>query len=64
MLRAYGIDSLEFGRSYLIPKPLDPRLMRVVAPAVARAAMESGVARQPIDDWEAYAARLDALTRQ
>ena len=64
VLRAYGIDSLEFGRSYLIPKPLDPRLMRVVAPAVARAAMESGVARQPIDDWEAYAARLDALTRQ
>ena len=64
VLRAYDIDSLEFGRSYLIPKPLDPRLMRVVAPAVARAAMESGVARQPIDDWEAYAARLDALTRQ
>ena len=64
VLRAYGIDSLEFGRSYLIPKPLDPRLMRVVAPAVARAAMESGVARQPIDDWEAYAARLDTLTRQ
>ena len=64
VLRAYGIDSLEFGRSYLIPKPLDPRLLRVVAPAVARAAMESGVARQPIDDWEAYAARLDALTRQ
>lgn len=52
--RAYGIDSLEFGPGYLIPKPLDPRLLTTVAPAVARAAMESGAARKPIEDWEAY----------
>ena len=54
VLRAYGIDSLEFGPGYLIPKPLDPRLLTTVAPAVARAAMESGVARKPIEDWKAY----------
>lgn len=45
---------LEFGRDYLIPKPFDPRLLCTVAPAVARAAIESGVARQPIADWDAY----------
>ena len=61
VLRAYCIDTLTFGRGYFIPKPLDPRLLRTVAPAVARAAIESGVARQPVDDWEAYAARLDTL---
>lgn len=58
VLRAYGIEKLEFGRNYLIPKPLDPRLLCTVAPAVARAAVESGVARRPIDDWDAYAERL------
>lgn len=56
--RAYGVDMLEFGRSYLIPKPLDPRLLTTVAPAVARAAMESGIARKPVDDWEAYTSNL------
>lgn len=56
--KAYGVHGLKFGREYIIPKPLDPRLSAAVAPAVARAAMESGVARVAIDDWEAYAAQL------
>ncbi len=58
VLRAYGLERLEFGRSYLIPKPLDPRLLCTVSTAVARAAVESGVARQPITDWDDYAERL------
>ena len=58
VLQAYRLQRLEFGRSYLIPKPLDPRLLATVAPAVARAAMESGVARRPVTDWEAYAEGL------
>ena len=58
VLQAYRLQRLEFGRSYLIPKPLDPRLLATVAPAVARAAMESGVARRPVTDWEAYAEEL------
>lgn len=61
VLRAYGVEKLEFGRDYLIPKPLDPRLLCTVAPAVARAAVDSGVAREPIDDWDAYAERLRTL---
>jgi len=55
---AYGGQQLRFGRDYLIPKPFDPRLMMQVAPAVAAAAMESGVARRPIADLEAYRQRL------
>lgn len=51
---AYGEKNLQFGRTYIIPKPVDPRLILRVAPAVARAAMESGVARKPISDWEEY----------
>ena len=51
---AYGDTTLAFGRTYLIPKPLDPRLITAISPAVARAAMESGVARHPITDWAAY----------
>jgi len=49
VLSAYGLDSLKFGLDYLIPKPLDPRVLRWVAPAVAQAAMSSGVARRAID---------------
>ena len=49
VLKAYGVDSLHFGSEYIIPKPLDPRVLTRVAPAVARAAMESGVARRHID---------------
>jgi malate dehydrogenase (oxaloacetate-decarboxylating)(NADP+) len=55
---AYGTSNLVFGREYIIPKPVDPRLLTTVAPAVARAAMESGVAKFPIQDWEAYETQL------
>lgn len=55
---AYGETKLNFGRDYIIPKPFDPRLIAVVAPAVARAAMESGVAQQPIHDWDRYTEEL------
>ena len=58
VLEAYGVEKMEFGRDYLIPKPLDPRLLTRVSTAVARAAVESGVARRPITDWDAYAAEL------
>jgi malate dehydrogenase (oxaloacetate-decarboxylating)(NADP+) len=57
---AYREEQLTFGPDYLIPKPFDPRLMGTVASAVARAAMESGVATRPIDDIAAYKANLDA----
>ena len=57
---AYGDQSLTFGPEYLIPKPFDPRLIVEVAPAVAKAAMESGVARRPIEDFDAY---RDTLSR-
>ena len=49
VLRAYGLDSLKFGREYIVPKPLDPRVMLWESPAVAKAAMETGVARKQID---------------
>jgi malate dehydrogenase (oxaloacetate-decarboxylating)(NADP+) len=52
--KAYGDNSIVFGREYLIPKPLDPRLITSISPAVARAAMDSGVARKPIENWEKY----------
>ncbi len=51
---AYGETRLTFGRDYIIPKPFDPRLIAEVPPAVAKAAMESGVAKEPIEDWERY----------
>ena len=56
---AYGQQSMSFGRDYLIPKPFDPRLIVKIAPAVAKAAMESGVATSPIPDLDAYAQRLN-----
>lgn len=55
---AYGETNMSFGRHYIIPKPMDPRLLTHVAPAVARAAMASGVARQPITNWEEYEQQL------
>ncbi len=55
---AYGGDKLRFGPEYLIPKPFDPRLVSEIAPAVAKAAMDSGVATRPIADLEAYKERL------
>jgi len=51
---AYNESNISFGPQYIIPKPLDPRLLATVAPAVAKAAMESGVAQHRIEDWEAY----------
>jgi len=54
----YGIDELPFGPDYLIPKPFDPRLMTTLAPAIAKAAAESGVATRPIQDLPAYVERL------
>lgn len=55
---AYGETKLNFGRDYIIPKPFDPRLIAVVAPAVAKAAMDSGVAKNPIVDWDKYIEEL------
>ncbi len=55
---AYGETKLIFGRDYIIPKPFDPRLITMVAPAVAKAAMDSGVATNPITDWEKYEEEL------
>ena len=55
---AYGETKLNFGREYIIPKPFDPRLITTVAPAVAKAAMESGVALNPISDWVKYEEEL------
>src|SRR2546423_1900406 len=52
---AYNQKNITFGKDYIIPKPLDPRLISTVAPAVARAAIESGVAQSPITNWTAYA---------
>ena len=55
---AYGQDNIVFGREYIIPKPVDPRLLITVAPAVALAAMKSGVAKHPIENWDAYELQL------
>lgn len=59
--RAYDDQVLRFGPEYIIPKPFDWRALLRVAPAVAKAAMDSGVARIPIDDWEAYGHRLERI---
>ncbi len=56
--RAYNNKKMKFSRTYLIPKPLDPRLITTVSPAVAKAAMDSGVARKPIKDWDLYDQQL------
>lgn len=56
---AYNEKNLSFGPNYIIPKPLDPRLLSTVAPAVAKAAIESGVAQTKITDWETYSIELD-----
>lgn len=70
VMLAYNLQNLKFGKEYIIPKPMDPRLITSVSPAVARAAMESGVARAAITDWDAYTEELgrrlggeDALLR-
>ena len=58
---AYNMKKISFGRDYIIPKALDPRLLTTVAPAVAKAAIESGVAAKIIEDWEAYDHQLQKL---
>lgn len=58
VLKAYKVDKLEFGRDYILPKALDPRLLFKVSPAVAQAAMESGVSDSPISDWDEYQEKL------
>lgn len=64
VVAAYGGKPLKFGPDYLIPKPFDPRLITRIAPAVAKAAMDSGVARLPIDDFDAYRLRLNQFVFQ
>ena len=59
--QAYGIENLSFGPEYLIPKPFDPRLIVKIAPAVAKAAMDCGVATRPIKDFDAYREKLHAV---
>jgi malate dehydrogenase (oxaloacetate-decarboxylating)(NADP+) len=61
---AYGEQDLSFGPDYLIPRPFDPRLIARIAPAVAQAAMASGVATRPIDDFDAYRERLNQFVYQ
>ena len=58
---AYDMTDIHFGPEYILPKPLDPRLLTTVAPAVAQGAMDSGVARRPITDWTAYEEKLRKL---
>jgi malate dehydrogenase (oxaloacetate-decarboxylating)(NADP+) len=61
VLKAYGVNSMSFGREYLIPKPFDPRVLTWEAPAVAKAACDTGVARKPIADWDAYREQLERM---
>jgi len=56
---AYDEKNISFGPEYIIPKPLDPRLLSTISPAVARAAMESGVAKHPIENWDNYTTELE-----
>lgn len=58
VLKAYGGEQFEFGKEYIIPKPFDPRVLWHVAPAVAKAAIDCGVAREKIEDWNAYKEEL------
>ena len=58
---AYGRNNIKFGKEYILPKPLDPRLLLYVAPAVAKAAADSGIAKRPIKDWEKYKEKLRSL---
>jgi malate dehydrogenase (oxaloacetate-decarboxylating)(NADP+) len=64
VVKAYEVDKLVFGKDYIIPKPLDPRLISRVASAVARAAIETGVAKHIIEDFPAYEACLDQRTAE
>jgi malate dehydrogenase (oxaloacetate-decarboxylating)(NADP+) len=55
----YDQTRLSFGKNYIIPKPFDPRLITTIPPAVAKAAIESGVAKEPIEDWDRYKETLE-----
>ncbi len=61
VLKAYGVTEIEFGDEYIIPKPFDPRVLINLAPAVAKAAMASGVATRPIEDFEKYVEELKKI---
>ncbi len=61
MAMAYGDRELKFGREYILPKPFDKRLLTSVTPAIVRTAMESGVARHPIDDFDHYGRYLEEI---
>ncbi|MFX8285772.1 hypothetical protein ABTL53_19720, partial [Acinetobacter baumannii] len=56
---AYNQNNMSFGPEYIIPKPVDPRLLSTLAPAVAKAAMESGVAQKQITNWDTYVVELN-----
>jgi malate dehydrogenase (oxaloacetate-decarboxylating)(NADP+) len=64
VLDAYGLDALEFGPEYIIPKPMDPRVLIEESIAVAQAAMDSGIAQEPIEDMDAYRTHLTELSEQ
>lgn len=64
ILKAYGLTELKFGREYIIPKPLDLRLISTVSPAVAKAAIETGVARKIITDWDKYKEELNVRVQR
>ena len=59
----YTGENLKFGKDYLIPKPFDPRLLPIIASAVAKAAMKTGVASRPIKDLRAYKEKLESLAK-
>ncbi len=61
---AYGNEQFEFGREYIIPKPFDARVLAIVSHAVAKSACDTGVAREPISDWDAYRIQLESLTNR
>ena len=63
VLKAYNVSHLSFGPDYMIPKALDKRLLETVSSAVAKAAMESGVARRPVQDWDRYREYLRSLVK-
>ena len=64
VLKAYNVSALSFGPDYIIPKALDSRLLETVSIAVAKAAMDSGVARRPVTDWDAYREYLAKLPKK
>lgn len=64
VFKAYNTDKIEFGKDYIIPKPLDPRVLVDVSMAVAKAAVKSGVAKEPISDWTKYEKHLEELAKK